>query len=941
MSNASSINNMPINSSSIDLSVKERSSYYQLLFPYLELENGPKITQLELDNSFFTCPDSLNENATFQQWVKAKTAEDRAQAQASAVSYINSADFIRYPQQLSLPLIKLLDEDFSRLQSREDLMSVIDRHFSSSDNLVEFLASPDFQESLTRIWLSCFSLIIILDYEINWLDQLIRILKRLNFTDKALGLIKNNQTWSEFNTELWLNADLLLPLSVFPLPCSGMTDEEKSTVEVKADTSISSSLSASGVRPYAIGTLHRIEYKLIGYELGELQKVESVLSGESRESQLDFTFKSDSQLSMSQEKQALDKTLASHKEQDLLAHVQHTLADKQVTNTLDKYATQYIATSANASTSGSWTIDEKPRGGDNQASADFIKDVLAKTEQRVSRHVSQVKQVQLSYEQVNKESQRFHNDKDRPLNGFYYWLNKRYRVQALESQKRLMIEINLDLGGDELQRELKKLVQLDQAKPMSLSEHGVNQYSDILIELPDTSNVQTHPQESANNTSHNVNNNLDTSLDDKGENYADLSSAYYLNLYQAYSLDCIEPAPRLNPSLNKSIRSQLASSSQIFTIPKGYSAKKLTVSALVADSVTGLTILLLGQVYPMHLSNGQANQTIVLEGEIEEAIEVSFLANLETGVCPNTGAKQNCSGKQAVSISAHTQVISMNLELALTQERLNQWQLKVYEACQQAYRLQCAEYKVSLETLKGKLKEEDNKVTLSLINRELIKMSIKTLFDHSMVFVQGVAGEPKDLFAYQQYFDYILEWDQLYCKLINYQACNTPDSETNETSDVNTSKRDISTADSSVSASQTSSTTSVASSLKEKAQSDISHEKALETQSLPVLAELDSELYLYRFIKAQETKLLIPVKPGFEKRFMYFYETGRIWHGQESLVPINHGALALINDYKGIRNELDSEKRVKDWQVCLPTVMSVIDEDTSLDNIASHLDNNR
>lgn len=898
MSSASSINNMQVSSSSIDLSVKERSNYYQLLFPYLELENGPKITQLELDNSFFTCPDSLKENATFQQWEKAKAAGDRGQVQSAAVSYINSAEFIRYPQQISLPLVSLLDEDFSRLQSKEDLISLIDRHFSSLDSLSEFLTSHAFEESLVHIWLSCFSLIIILDYEISWLDQLIRILKRLNFIHKTLDLIKNNQAWSEFNSALWLNADLLLPLSVFPLPCSGISGEEGHKTESESAVPVpqtSSCSSAKGVRPYAIGTLHRIEYKLIGYELGELQKVESVLSGETRESQQDFTIKSHTKQNSLEDEKRIDKSLASHKEQDLLAHVQHTLADKQVTNTLDKYATQYLATSANASTTGSWTIDEKPMGGDNQASADFIKDVLAKTEHRVSRHVSQVKQVQLSYEQANKESQRFHNDKDRPLNGFYYWLNKRYRVQALESQKRLMIEVSLDLSDDELQGELKKLLFLDQPKPMSLNEYGVNQYSDILLELPDTSRVSEHPQEGANNEALNLDSSpagsIDSACDCKVEKETDLSSAYYLNLYQAYNLDKVEPAPSLKRSINKSIRSQLASSTQMFLIPKGYSAQKLTVSTLVADSVTGLSILLMGKVYPMHLSNGQANQTLVLEGEVEEAIEVSFLANLETGVCPNTGARQNCSGKQTVGISAHTQVISMNLALTLSQKMLNQWQLNVYEACEQAYRLQCAAYKVSLEALKDKLKEVDNTVTLSLINRELIKMSVKTLFDHSMTFVAGVAGEPKDLFAYQQYFDYTLEWDQLYCKLINHLACDLGD--------------------------------------------------AQEIQTLPVLAELDSELYLSRFIKAQKAKLLIPVKPGFEKRFMYFYETGRIWHGQESLVPINQGALALINDFKGLRNHLEGEKRVKDWQVCLPTVMSVIDDNTGLDNIASHLDQNR
>ena len=937
MSNASSIKQMAVNPSSIDLSVKEGSNYYQLLFPYLELENGPKITQIELDNNFFTCPDSLQNNPIFEQWVAAKQAGDRAKVQASAVNFINSPQFIRYPQQLSHPLLALLEQDFSRLQSKEDVMHLIDRHFTSTDSLSEFLASPDYQTSLTNIWLTCFSLIIILDYEISWLDLLIGMLKKLNFIQKVLTQIQADQAWSVFNIELWLSSDLLLPVSVFPLPYAAMA-----SAEGKAKVSPNQS---TNVRPYAIGTLHRIEYQLMGYELGELQKVETVLSGEAREHQLNLTIKSNTQQGVEENQQAFDKSLSSHKEQDLLAHVQHTLANKQVTNTLDKYATQYIATSANASTSGSWTIDEKPRGGDEEVSSDFIKDVLAKTEQRVSRHVSHVKQVQLSYEQASKESQRFQNDKERHINGFYYWLNKRYRVQALESQKRLMIEISLDLKQDELQDELAKMIQLDQPKPISLSEYGVNQFSDILIDDPNLVDKAVNSQENgqANASGAPTTQTTGTQTNSTGTQATgaqangtgikpadeNIASAYYLNLYQAYNIDNIDPAPRLTRSMNKSIRSQLSSSSQVLAIPKGYYASKLTLSALVSDSVSGLAVLLLGNVYHMSVTNGQANQEIDIEGEVEESIEVSFLAKLEALTC-SSGTQESCPNQQIASTHAHTQIISLNLDLMLTQETLSQWQLGVYEVCQQAYQAELAAYKVGLEILKERLKTQDNKVTLSLINRELIKMSIKSLFEHSMAFVENVEGEPKELLAYQGYFDYTLEWDQLYCKLINYHGAHLAEQDKGDS----LFKQNASTA-------TTATTSQQVSEAIDKAQDDLVRLEMQETQSLPVLAELDSSLYLYRFLKAQEAKLLIPVKPGYEKRFMYFYETGRIWHGQENLVPINQGALALINDYKGLRHHLEGEKRIKEWQVCLPTVMSVIDDKSELDNIASHLESRR
>ena len=72
MSNASSMDKMSINASSIGLIVKERSNYYQLLFSSLELENGPEITPLELENNFFTCPDSLKKNRSLIHGDKTK-----------------------------------------------------------------------------------------------------------------------------------------------------------------------------------------------------------------------------------------------------------------------------------------------------------------------------------------------------------------------------------------------------------------------------------------------------------------------------------------------------------------------------------------------------------------------------------------------------------------------------------------------------------------------------------------------------------------------------------------------------------------------------------------------------------------------------------------------------------------------------------------------------
>lgn len=882
MSHSSATRNTDTNPSSLYLAMKDTANYYQLLFPYLELKNGPKVTPLELDNTFFTCPDSLKSNPVYQAWAQAKTEGDRSKVQADAVSYINSEQFIRYPQQLLSPLIGLLDEDFTGLQSAEDLIHLIEKHFASLEAFADALHTPDYQANLAQLWLSTFSLIIILDYEIHWLDQMLYLLTKLNVLDKALKQVPLGIPWSDFFYTMWLNADLILPSAIFPLPRS-----------VSVPSSAPDHDMSTSIRPYSIGTLHRVEYTLIGYELGELQKVESVLQGELRESQLDLTISSTTDQVSSQAKQDHDESLSTLKEQDLLAQVQQTLENKTTVNTLDKYATQYIATSANASTSGSWTIDENPMGGGNQQTADFIKDVLAKTEQRVSRNVSQVKQVRLSYEQASRERQRFQNDHQKHINGFYYWLNKRYRVQALESQKRMMIEINLNFKQSELHRQLKNLIALEQTAPISLSEKGITHYSTILLEPTVAAETEASQQ-----------------------TQAESNPAFYLNLYQAYNIEQTIPAPQLQRSINVAIRSELVTASRTIQITKGYTVKTLTMAALVGDAVASLAVLVAGKVHSMTLTQGQANLVLDMSEVIEESIEVSFHTtfNPKSNACTNN-ISVNCSKDKTLSGCDQSQIYSLNLALVLTQETLSQWQFCVYEACQQAYQQQLLVYRASVKALKETLASQDNKVTLNLINRELVKMSIESLFEHSMVFVKGVSGEPRDLLAYQQYFDYSLEWEHLYCKLINEVV-----SEKGEAS--GTPEKDDLT------------------SLNKNSVNKLGTE-TLDTnkiQTLPVLSELDSTLYLYRFLSAKHAKLLVPVKQGYEKRFIYFYETGRIWHGKEALTPVNQDALALINDYKRLVQHDKTERLIDEWQVCLPTVMSVVDNNDALHHIGEHLD---
>lgn len=908
-------------SSSLYLAMKGQSNYYQLLFPYLQLESGPLVTPVEKQNAFFTNPKSLDENTLMQTWIKAQLAGNRADMQVAAVAYINGDQFLRYPQQLLHPMSAFSGVEPDRFQSVEDVTYFIETHFIDLDAFTQWLASSEYQACLSRIWLSVFSLLIILDYEVNWLDQLISLLALLNFLDKSVNQILQKQPEALFTYRLWSKASLRLPDNIFPLP-----------------KAISNHDRVSCVRPYSIGTLHRIEYKLVGYELGELQKIESLLQGELRERHHDFTVRKETEETITQDNHQHNVNASSQNEHDLLAQVQQTLSDRQVTNTLDNYATQYIATSANASTSGSWTIDEKPVGDEFQKKVDFVKDVLSNTEQRVVKQVNNVKQMALSYEQVTKENHRFNNDSKHPINGFYYWLNKRYRVQAIESQKRLMIEINLNFDGCDLHRLLSDRIELKQRVPKSLKENGVAHYSDI----------QAVP-------------NLLGEVNDKGSILPLKERAYYLNLYQIYEVDDIVPPPKATRSLSRSLRSESRVNTQAFDIPTDYCAKTLKISALIEGNVNALTLLVAGEcfharrsatsdketacqntsqdvdsksaslclknslIYSAQNDNSVGEFILNLPDGIEESLCLSL--SMELSVPTVTGNTAPVDNKKHRFQQNTAQIYTFNLGLSLTPESLSQWQLGVYERCNQAFMLEWQAYQGSIKHLKERLAEQDNKVTLSLINRELVKMSMNTLFDHAMCFVANDKGEPRERLPYQQYFDHCLDWQHLYCQLMTL-PCEADKSNNLSASITQTSEKgllDTSKDDALIAA-----------------KSSVKHflKKNDVIESCPILAELDSTLYLYRFLTANKGKVLVPVKPGFEKPFVYFYDTGRIWHGKSSLTPVNPASLSLMNDYQQLNGRANQADRMIDrWHVSLPTTMSVIASNDDLYRIGEHLDN--
>ena len=162
---------------------------------------------------------------------------------------------------------------------------------------------------------------------------------------------------------------------------------------------------------------------------------------------------------------------------------------------------------------------------------------------------------------------------------------------------------------------------------------------------------------------------------------------------------------------------------------------------------------------------------------------------------------------------------------------------------------------------------------------------MKALYQQAISKVGADPAAPHSELPYRQYFEQSLEWDYLYCKLVY----NDTDSE-----------HSVST--------------------------------------LPILAELDSQLYLKRFLMASQLKVLIPVRRDYVQAVLYFLDCGRIWHGKNHLTPINPTSTSICNDFKKLRNQYGKQE-TGNWQVTLPTNMVVLNRSSDLSDINSAIRN--
>ena len=423
-------------------------SNYNDLFPYLYLRKWPNLTKLEEDYFFsykYTksspyIPNLYAELLTNFNSSGVAKPNARENIIAEAFEFVNGSkpyegqyitDTLLLPEPYNIfPAIYDILQEYNFI-SDYDLRIIILKELKVD---LEFLITTNIhinhKEIMDRLWQNVFALSILNFYNIIGLENEIKILLVCNIIEYIIHHpIENNQSKE---LKHFIEASIVLPSPVFPLPSGN--DSFQSISQINGT-----------VVPYAIGDLHMIQHKLIGYRPGEIAHIENVLPGEIKE-RSNASSHEISETSVDTNETTLYKD--NHWETRLEgfnAEIGNTLMGND-TN-IDDY--NNLQTSYGPPTTGTYTgkvtLTKKQDLNEKTNDNHFAKKVLDQTIARMNRNIKQV----FTRQQVKKTEEAVVHTLDNRngecnVRGIYNWVNKVYSTRVINYGNRFLLEFLID-----------------------------------------------------------------------------------------------------------------------------------------------------------------------------------------------------------------------------------------------------------------------------------------------------------------------------------------------------------------------------------------------------------------------------------------------------------------------------------------------------------------
>lgn len=562
--------------------------------------------------------------------------------------------------------------------------------------------------------------------------------------------------------------------------------------------------------PYAIGDLHLVQQRLARYALGEIAYIESIMPGERRKSVRRQATRTSRAVTHAELREGGRETLEGSS--SLRREVSKVLADTIATTSYPDSGFS-IAYGPTTTLTGGWSQESKPSEGKDGPSRSTslrdVRDVVERAAARAALRVVEARAECTSHESEH-ESVSVHDNRVGVCGrrGVYRWLNEVHVAEVVRYGNRFVLELMVPTPGKAYLRDAPMLPHAS-FPPIPPSALGLHTFEDI-----------------------------------RPERFAELSARY--------SNAELEPPPAPGHSV-----AAFAQSGQPLTLPlpEGYEATSAVLGYVLEPGVSSLSVQGVLGATSFDIS---ATETGVTRLDLKR--DRSLLPVLLQAVAAAAGVAELAERKLALEI-----------ELVLSERRLDEWRARSFQAIQRAYRAERAAFGSARESNDhGYVEPRQDYGALQRAELKrgafgLLGRRVDTLEGRSNADSASGTARPR----YLQFLEHAFEWREFsYSLLAGPGGC---------------SSRGV---------------------------------------------DGDAARGFAAFLEAEFAQLLLPVNPARALSVLYLLASGALWDEELDEVPVHESDLALACELKRLRG-CSTERTVEGepWEVIVPTALAVLADD--------------
>ena len=395
------------------------------LFPYLYLQYWP---ELQYADKLYTVeyPADMAAASPFYRQLQASlsVAEPRPSMENEALDFINGTG--SYTDRF-LPAVAVLPFPLNIYPELYDI--IYERRLLADDDVLLCLAkNPEtyftgpYMDCVAQVWENFMALNIVEGYRPDLQDQWAKLLT-VNHVFSCMAASPPAQLDAAWVQQL-IRAFVVLPAPVFPLPPYTYAPFTGGP--------------AGCAVPYAVGDLQMVRHKPLGYETGEIARIENILAGEMKKTRQRKT-------ETVRQTRHTDETVYTgqtglNREDALEKQVMRTIAD----SLSETYDFGDLKQSYGPPTTGTYSgkvTKDTLRNESRQGPDSFAKMILSQTVSKLRKEVSEQREHSLRTEAEESVSHVVDNRAGlKNIQGIYCWLNRVYEMQLVNYGHRFLLE---------------------------------------------------------------------------------------------------------------------------------------------------------------------------------------------------------------------------------------------------------------------------------------------------------------------------------------------------------------------------------------------------------------------------------------------------------------------------------------------------------------------